>query len=141
VYARSKPPTTGGEMNINRDDDIAARIAETMSEARMVIATVFGIPSVMLGRGTGGEMKDETMGLTHLRRTESMFMGRSFDYWLELQRQADMLSISDVIEENARLRAKLLLYERLMVPDIEKWSTADEHIARAAIEQDNKLYD
>lgn len=43
----------------------------------------------------------------------SLFFGRSFDYWLELQKSVDNNSNnSQLIAENAKLRAKVNFFEQ-----------------------------
>lgn len=42
------------------------------------------------------------------------FMGHSFDYWINLQKQAENLDSVRLIEEIAQLSAKVYRYEKLI---------------------------
>jgi hypothetical protein len=40
-----------------------------------------------------------------------LFMGKPLNYWVELQNKADELNVSDLILDNAMMRAKVSFYE------------------------------
>lgn len=40
-----------------------------------------------------------------------MFLGKTTEYWLELERQADTLNVPHLIREVASLRSKISFYE------------------------------
>lgn len=40
-----------------------------------------------------------------------IYLGKPAEYWLELQKQADLIGVSHLISELATLRAKLSFYE------------------------------
>ena len=40
-----------------------------------------------------------------------MFLGKPIAYWIELQKQAMVLNVDHLIDENYRLRAKVSKYE------------------------------
>jgi hypothetical protein len=39
------------------------------------------------------------------------FLGHTMEYWLELQKKAEELAVTDYIEEIAKLRGKVSFYE------------------------------
>ncbi len=40
------------------------------------------------------------------------FMGKSMNYWEELHKNARRLNVESLLDDNARLRAKVSLYEQ-----------------------------
>lgn len=45
------------------------------------------------------------------QKKEWLFLGHNVDYWLELERQAQALNAERLIDEIAKLRAKVSFYE------------------------------
>lgn len=44
---------------------------------------------------------------------EDMLFGETLSFWLELKMQADKLNYTDLIRDNAKLRAKVSYYENM----------------------------
>ena len=49
-----------------------------------------------------------------------LFMGHGMDYWIALQERADRLQVSDLVEEIAKLHAKVSYYETRLA-DMERF--------------------
>lgn len=68
------------------------------------------------------ESRQITMLKTDGRKemVEDCFMGQPISFWMELKYKSDMLNVTDILRENALLRAKVSYYED-MINKMNSW--------------------